>query len=89
MVTKDIKKIIKLCRENGILEIKHNGLELKFSPDAVTHKKAAQPVDNTPLSQIKDTTVGEVTPQVPWAKMTSEEIAVWPSTLDESEKRHN
>lgn len=75
---KSIKQIVKFCRANGVIEFKHDGLEIKLAPEALA-TKVNLPKKVEPLGPIPDKTTGPTTPEVPWARYTDEELAVWSS----------
>lgn len=82
MIPKDVKKILKLCRENGVLEYSHNGLTFKLSPDALDIKKTSKKEEK--IGTINHTSTSSTPlPEVPWAKLTDEQIATW-SAPDET-----
>lgn len=54
MDAKELKKLVKTMRENGVLKLKTAGIELELAPESLFPKKGkpSEP-DTTPLGDIK------------------------------------
>lgn len=66
----ELKKLIKTMRENGVLKLKTEGIELELAPESLFPNKRVP--DTMPLSSIKTQ-----------KQYTDEQILMWSSRLPE------
>jgi len=81
MTLNEIKQLIRFCKANSVEELSYGDLSFKLSPNAFQ-----QPLKPTPkgsIANIPDSTMTAL-PEVPWAKFTDEQLAVWSSPSEPS-----
>lgn len=60
---KDLQKLLKLCRAQGITDFKMNGLEIKFGDLPIVQGQAQQVAYQDPATQWSNFPPGELTPE--------------------------